>query len=605
MRRLLLFAVPAFAALGAVPAAAAAAAQDCLPGSAVSAGTVSAAAGPLARSLPATGPGALVWLALVVLLFALLLRGRHRAILPVLVIGAVVAAAVALPAPVASAAPADACPTSTAGPTTSPTAGPAAGADLPYLVGAADADITPNGVINIGGFGLGDGTVLPNEAVGRGSTGGPEGERIKVRALVVDDRTTAVAIASIETQGYFASYADGPFGLDEIMARVAEQVPRLKVENQIVAADHTHSGPDTIGAWGGVSPEYFASIRDQAVTAIVDAYNARRPATLVAGHSDAADLIYNQSCPEALNQSEEPTYNGPNVCPTEGKDVPFRVLQARGVDGKPFVTYMTYAAHATAGGGQGVHGDWPQFLSEAMAERYGGVGIAMSGANGRTQPCRPRCSFTDPNQKGYEIEDRRAAYTQMYMNHVEDSVTTATPVSGPVRGAKGFIREVITGPAVLALFEGGSQIGAKLLRDREPPYLSGSVVGTRTSALRIGGVLVTGTPGEPFPEIAKGIAAAVEGEQEHFTLALAGDQLGYLISPAASYPIIAAEIAINDNAIFNVSATIGDHVMCSDIGLSLSLGFEGTSPPMCALYDAADVAGEAFGGLGVPGLPGG
>ncbi len=375
------------------------------------------------------------------------------------------------------------------------------------------------------------------------------------------------------------------------------------MQHQLIAADHTHSGPDSIGAWGGISDAYFATIRDQAVRAIVTAYRQRVPAALFAGHSDAGDLIYNQSCPEALNQSEEPTYNGPAFCPTEGKDVRMRVLQARNAAGKPLVTYMAYAAHATAGGGKGVHGDWPQFLSEAMAARYGGAGIAMVGTIGRTQPCRPRCSFTDPKQAGYELKDRRAAYTRMYLNHVEDAVRTATPVSGPVGAAQGLIREAITGPAVLALFEGGSRAGAELLRSREQPYLSGTVVGTVTSAIRLGGVLVTGTPGEPFPAIAQGIADAVEGEQEHFTLGLANDQLGYLISPAAIYPVIAAEVAVNDNAIFNVSATIGDHVMCSDLALSLSLGFAGTAPAMCAAYAAADVAGEAYGLLPLPGAP--
>lgn len=541
---------------------------------------------PAPRGLPATGLDVILpMLAVTVLVVSAVLVRRRRAGSALLLVACMLVGSTAVSGPPAEAAE---CP---------------APASLPYLVGVADTDITPTGEVNLGGNGLGDGSVLPDEVVGRGSTGGPEGEQIKVRALVVDDGSTAVALATIETQGVFVSYTNGPYGTKDVAALVAAQVPALPAQNQLIASNHTHSGPDTIGAWGGVPNEYFAYIRDQAVAAIVNAYAARRPATLVAGGSEAPDLIYNQSCPEALNQSEEPTYNGPDVCPTEGKDSRMRVLQARGADGRPFATYMAYAAHATAGGADGVHGDWPAFLSEAMAERYGGFGMAMSGANGRTQPCRPRCSFTDPAQPGYELEDRRAAYTRMYLNHVEDAVDSATPVSGPVRAAQTLIREAITGPAVLALFEGGSRIGAPLLRDRNPPYLSGSVVGTVTSALRIGGVLITGTPGEPYPAIAAGIAAAVEGEQEHITLALANDQLGYLIAPASIYPIIAAQVAVNDNAIFNVSPTIGDHVMCSDIGLSLSLGFAGASPPGCAPYAAADAAGEVFGQVPLPGLP--
>src|SRR4051812_34731580 len=53
-----------------------------------------------------------------------------------------------------------------------------AGVALPaYLVGAATADITPDGAVNLGGFGLGDGTVIPDAIVGRGGYGAAKNER--------------------------------------------------------------------------------------------------------------------------------------------------------------------------------------------------------------------------------------------------------------------------------------------------------------------------------------------------------------------------------------------------------------------------------------------
>jgi hypothetical protein len=75
-------------------------------------------------------------------------------------------------------------------------------------------------------------------------------------------------------------------------------------------------------------------------------------------------------------------------------------------------------------------------------------------------------------------------------------------------------------------------------------------------------------------------------------LGLANDQLGYLIAPASYVPVIAAEAAVNDNIIFNVSPTIGDHVMCSDISLAKSLGTDWTvtEPASCAPYDVQDAA---------------
>ena len=73
-------------------------------------------------------------------------------------------------------------------------------------------------------------------------------------------------------------------------------------------------------------------------------------------------------------------------------------------------------------------------------------------------------------------------------------------------------------------------------------------------------------------------------------------------SPARYVPIIAAEAPVNDNIIFNVSPTIGDHVMCSDISLALQLGFQGESPAECAPYDAADFSGDPVAQIPVGGI---
>lgn len=480
------------------------------------------------------------------------------------------------------------------------------------LVGAATADITPPGIVNQGGFGLGDGSLFPDFAVSRGGQNQFQGEHIRARAMVVDDGTNAIAIADIETQGMFAAYEDGPWGLADMAAQVAADVPGLPADHILIASDHTHSGPDTIGAWGGVADvqvpgydgpnQYLRYVKDQTVAAIEEAYRTRRPAELRAGESDASTLIYNQSCSEALNQDRDPAYPGPELCATPGKDGMMRVVQATTPGGEVVVTFVAYAAHATAGGGPGLHGDWPQFLSDALAAKYGGVGLAMEGANGGTQPCRPTCAFTDPNEPGYNISDRRTAYLTNYMAHVVDALSedNSRPVRGPVDAAQSYIREPITGPAVLALFLAGQYGGARLLRSHENPWVVGDTIRTVASALRIGDVLVAGTPGEGFYAIGQGVRKAVDAPMV-VQLGLANDQLGYLIAPVSYVPVIAAEAPVNDNIIFNVSPTIGDHVMCADIRLSLALGFEGASPPECAGYDAADSTGDPVAAVPIGG----
>ncbi len=472
-----------------------------------------------------------------------------------------------------------------------------------YLVGAATRDITPTGTVNLGGFGLGDGSVVPDAVVGRGGRDKAKGERIKVRATVVDDGRNAVAIADIEAQGWFAAYEDGKTGLSDMAATVAKHVRRLPASHIVIASDHSHSAPDTIGAWGGPSRGYLDFVKSQVVAAIEAAYANRVYASLRAGHSDAGDLVYNQACTEAVNQSKQPTYPGPDVCATPGKDGMVRVLQATTPSGKHPLTYMVFAAHATAGGGDGIHGDWPQFLSEALSKRYGGVGLAMVGALGGTQPCRTACAFTKPSNPGYGVKDRKTALVLNYGAHVANALLRATPVHGPVAASQGYIREPIVGPAVTGLFVAGKAIGAQLLRSHEPPWVNAETIRTVVGALRIGSVVIAATPGEGFPAIRQGVQDAVGSQaQEVITLGLANDQLGYLISPVSYVPVIAAEVPVNDNIIFNVSPTIGDHVECADIALVARLGLKVVTPLMCAPYTVEDGAGDPLGTVPVGGI---
>lgn len=459
-----------------------------------------------------------------------------------------------------------------------------------YQVGAATRDITPAGSINVGGNGLGDGSSgLPG--LDEAHVRSPGAERIAVRALVVEE----AVIADIETQGMFAAYKSelGEFGLSDIAAAVAAKRPALRPQSMILASDHSHSAPDTIGAWGFVPLDYMETVFDAAVAAIVDAYDRRVPAYLGFGESEAEDLVYNQNCTEALNQSPTPVYTGPELCNVpdqKPKDAKVRVVQARAVDGGAVVaTLVSYNAHATLGGADGIHGDWPQFLSDRLTAVYGGVGIAMQGSVGRVQPCRPQCSFTDPSQFGDAV-GRKDRYVTALMRHVERALQSPGAVRGHVVGRQTIIREPITSPTVLALFKGGHAVGAQLRRSESPPWLVGNVIGTPVSSLAIGNLLVSGYPGEAYPNIALGVqAAAISGrERFFFPLGLANDQIGYLIAPAAAYPMVAAQVAVNDNSIFNVSPTVGDHVMCTSIAHAAYFYGIVYAPPECAAYAALD-----------------
>lgn len=485
-----------------------------------------------------------------------------------------------------------------------------------YFVGASTTDITPSYGVNLGGYGLGDGSFpFPSQVTSRGGfwngpqPGDPTTPRIRARAIVVDDGAQAVAIANIETQGMFAAYSAGPYGLHDMAVQVAHDIPSLPVSHIVIASDHTHHGPDTIGAWGGVPTSYLQLVFTRTVEAIEQAYTSRAFANIRAGQSDASDLIYNQACTEALNQSKTPSYTGPDVCAVPGKDGMMRVVQATIPSGSTVVTLVVYAAHSTTNIGNPVDGDWPQFLGDRLASIYGGVGMGMEGANGGTQPCRPVCSFTSPSEPGYNVDDRMTSVMLNYTAHVQDALAHAAPVTGPVAAAQGYIREAITGPFVNGLFALGSHLGTPLMRSKEPPWMVAQTIRTVVADVRIGTLLFNATPGEGYPAMRQGVSDAVSGPAMVIQLGLANDQLGYLIAPSSYVPIIAAEVAVNDNTLFNVSPTIGDHVMCADISLAHAVvghDWSVTDPASCLPYDTADTAqataGDPLGQVPVGGI---
>jgi hypothetical protein len=483
-----------------------------------------------------------------------------------------------------------------------------------YLVGGATTDITPDAVVNLGGFGLGDGSFFPQEiageeVVGRGGQAGPSESRIRARAIVFGDGKNTVAIADIETQGMFAAYQVGPYGLQDMAEQVARDIPGLPVEHIVIASDHTHHGPDTIGAWGGVPEAYLRLIHDRTVQAIKTAYEQRRYANVRAGSSNASDLVYNQGCTEALQQDQSPDYPSefPEVCPIPGKDGELRAIQATAPSGAVVATLVVFAAHSTTNIGSAIDGDWPQFLGDRMTQELGGVGIGMVGALGGTQPCRPTCAFTKPSNPGYGMGDRRKAILLNYLAHTRAALDAAKPVTGPVAGARAYIREAIVGPAVAGLFLAGSRTGTPLMRSHDNPWMVGQTIRTVVSDLRVGNLLFNGTPGEGFPAIRSGVATAVGegtagGPRMVIQLGLANDQLGYLIAPVHYVVPIAVEAAVNDNIIFNVSPTIGDHVMCTGIRLAGEVGFAPALTPQCAPYDAVDLPGDVGASVPVGGV---
>jgi hypothetical protein len=467
-----------------------------------------------------------------------------------------------------------------------------------FQVGVATRSINPNaqvappdGQVYMGGFGLG---------AGRRSVG-ILGSGASVRAFVVGNATDAIAIVESDSQGAFAAYdaERGNVGLLD-MEQAAQQATggALKADHILIASDHSHAGQDLIGVWGGVPASYLDYVKTQTVAAITAAYQNRVCADLSVGSiggiisADNTPILTSQFDDSSCTSAPTPDDPGHTTLPcSDPTDYPqwdlvdnsVRVLKATAPGGSIVGVLVNFAAHSTVmgSGNRLISSDWPGVTAEKLSARLNGAPVVvLPAANGRTQPERP--GGADP--------DKLDAYATTVTDVAQRALSTTVPVQGEqIAAKKRYITENATNAGILALLYAGEQgcnfdpnICVPIMRAKTPPWQSGTVIGTVASAFRIGDVLLSGTPGEPYPQIAFGIQNTVAAGRSapadishYFLFSLADDQLGYLISPSEGVPFAAVKTAVdgNDNWLFNISPTIGDHVMCSDISLAQEVGF--------------------------------
>ena len=491
-----------------------------------------------------------------------------------------------------------------------------------YLVGADEESLNPSaamlrtGAFYLGGYGLGDGRVggLVQVLPGRAATG-ILGTGVHTRALAISDGATAIVTAQIESQGVFAAYKTGPFGIEDMRKDAAAAItaahpsgPRIGPGQILVDSNHTHAGPDTAGVWGGVPTAYLQHVHDQTVAAIVRAYAAMVPAhlsfaTALGGVNGKAAhaLVSNQFSDDPLNQVV---------------DDELRVLQARSArTGKVIATYLNFSVHPTVlgGGNTLVSADYTGVLDGLLAG-LGGIGFEQIGTLGRTQPTDRGCAnprLKDAAASQCTLDD----YAGRVFARVRTALATAIPLTGrPVVALHSYLMlDPDSNAPLISLIAAGSAIGAPVLRQTTPPWFTGNLLGAPSFSGRIGDILLSGSPGEPYPQIPRAVRDAVPGMRGYLSIGTAGDFLGYIVAPFEAYPEPIRRSLLsggppptnetcngvpspvgcpnpvgNDNYFFNQSHTFGERLICSLLRGAGEVTGKGTSyrdaRSRCALF---------------------
>ncbi|MEX2247869.1 MAG: hypothetical protein WEC75_14435 [Dehalococcoidia bacterium] len=348
------------------------------------------------------------------------------------------------------------------------------------------------------------------------------------RVMAVSDGTNAFALAALDLVG-----ASGP--LLAAIRTDAAGMSGLAPESIILACTHSHASPDTQGLWGGVGEAYRTHLSQRAVSAIVEAYGAMKPARGSAATTSLAGVTRNRrGWPET--------------------DETLTSLRFATPGGEPIGTIINYACHPTASGRENVQvsRDWCGYAVDAVEQAVGGVALYMNGAIGDVSPARDG-GFEAAQSLGEAVAERALA-SLASADSVEGAVVVRTvPLEVPmnIEGLSERVNAAVAraGPALSVLTRAGGMHAASValhaagrrdlaqmvaalasMSERSLVHRDGKTsVLTHAGYLRIGDdVEAFAAPGEVLTRLGLPLRGALTARHRLF-LGLAHDTLGYFV----------------------------------------------------------------------------
>ncbi len=408
--------------------------------------------------------------------------------------------------------------------------------------------------IYMGGFGIGPMNPVSSFDPVRG---------LWVRAFAVRDADGDTAVLTVlDGEGYFWDYASkcDDCGIEQLSARLGQKLG-IDPAGIVIAATHSHAGPDFIGGWGFVPDWYMQQVADSIEQAVTDAVGALRPAVLEVGEQRA----------RPYNHERRDTYHS-----AEEQQLTWLRALAIGRNHKPdpddvIATIGAYAAHPTTRGtNDGVaDADWPGVFEQRLEQRFGGVGLHfMTGlgnmsASGSTEDVGTALADLVPDPgAGHRLTDTDLRATRTTWRQPATNVPlTALAVPGffdhqfdPVPAS------VRTGP-----------------KPDTAPCASSSPysVSVPAAAIRIGqDFALTTAPGEVFSNFSNTVKEK-SGALVTMPLGQANDALGYMPQSFELNPVgqqglgfaVSGYLVVNYEDSYSIDRCFGDMALETTLGL--------------------------------------
>jgi hypothetical protein len=353
-----------------------------------------------------------------------------------------------------------------------------------FRAGIAVRNVTPDPLLPVSG-GVGPSHPVTHK----------QGE-LTVRALVLANDTTQVAIVSVDFLGFPAVLGD----------RVRARVQGIPPGNILIGATHTHSAPDCYGfpdetGKSSADLKYLEQVCARAAEAINDAAGHLQNAGLKIATGEAQGRI-------AYNYYAEQLY-----------DPRCHVIQAVGEDGKAIATLVNYAIHPEVlGPNAGILSpDLVGPLYDRIREGGGGVGLFMNSAQGgmvtadnRSPGGGERNNWEECTRIGHLLADEALRIVASAPDQRNPALfCTAKIVTFPIDSP--LLRAVLAGSPLGYGNSGTHQIS------------------TRVNLLNLGNAQILTIPGEALPNIGFYLKRKMRGQQ-NLLFGLTNDAFGYILT---------------------------------------------------------------------------
>jgi hypothetical protein len=457
-----------------------------------------------------------------------------------------------------------------------------------FEVGTAVMDITPpaDHPQYLGGFGQ---MPAPTDKVH---------DPLQVRAFAISNGEKLVEFAIVDTQGWFAGYQEGPYGVTDARTEAAAWLDThgFKGTTQadlIVSSTHSHAAPTVMGIWGPTDVDYLRTIHRQTVNALEYAATHLRPAELWTASADTSDI-------NGTNVSQTDIYDGYDV------DADTPILWAR--DPRTHETVGMYAnipVHADVACGScdnQMGADHIGVERDLLGQLLGGTAVVAMGTLGRQESIVQVGRFPFSEDVGRTVTD-----------DILRALRQAKPItSNRLASAEEYVLVPLTNPLLAGLsyvnlakpYTCVPEVACTIDRSILPPYVVGPAIGTWVTGFRIGDVAYLTEPGEAFPEVSKAIRDGITGASATHLVGMAQDQVGYYFPPEEA-PATTVDNE-SDHLQYNSSLALADVNVQAAADVANTLGFTGTyvhPTPMQRDPDARNKPGVQFFAI-APGLSG-